>query len=101
MPRRHGSVSRVPPPPTPTTPFQLPITPELGVPMIDILSDHEAFLRAIYDEPDDDPARLVSADFLEENGAPERAALTREQCDRSPRQPRPRSGPATQVVAVQ
>lgn len=48
--------------------------------MMDRLSDHEAFLRAIYDAPDDDTPRLVYADFLEEAGDPDRAALIRVQC---------------------
>jgi uncharacterized protein (TIGR02996 family) len=48
---------------------------------MDLLSQHEAFLRAIFDAPDDDTPRLVYADFLEENGEPERAALIRAQCE--------------------
>jgi uncharacterized protein (TIGR02996 family) len=35
---------------------------------MDLLSQHEAFLRAIFDAPDDDTPRLVYADFLQENG---------------------------------
>ncbi|MBX9580439.1 MAG: TIGR02996 domain-containing protein [Gemmataceae bacterium] len=49
--------------------------------MIDRLEEHEAFLRAIFDAPDDDTPRLVYADFLEENGLPDRAELIRVQCD--------------------
>ena len=40
---------------------------------MDHLAEHEAFLRAIYDTPDDDTPRLIYADFLEERGEPERA----------------------------
>jgi uncharacterized protein (TIGR02996 family) len=39
--------------------------------------DWPAFLAAIVADPDDDTARLVAADFLEENGDPERAAFIR------------------------
>lgn len=63
--------------------------------MIDCLTDHEAFLRAVYDDPDDDTTRLVYADFLEENGEPERAGLIREQCERARR---PRSVPVPPVT---
>jgi uncharacterized protein (TIGR02996 family) len=48
---------------------------------MDKLAEHEGFLRAIFDAPDDDLPRLVYADFLEENGEPERAALIRVQCE--------------------
>lgn len=48
---------------------------------MDLLSQHEAFLRAIYDDPDDDTPRLVYADFLEENGDPDRAAFIRYACE--------------------
>jgi uncharacterized protein (TIGR02996 family) len=51
--------------------------------MIDYLAEHESFLRAIYDAPEDDTPRLVYADFLEENGEPERAELIRTQCERA------------------
>lgn len=44
------------------------------------LAEHEAFLRAIFDAPNDDTPRLVYADFLEENGHAERAELIRVQC---------------------
>src|SRR4051812_10854275 len=47
---------------------------------MDRLAEHEAFLRAIFDAPDDDTPRLVYADFLQENGGPERAELIRVQC---------------------
>lgn len=39
--------------------------------------DWPAFLAAILADPDDDTARLVAADFLEENGNPNRAAFIR------------------------
>lgn len=38
---------------------------------------HEPFLRAICDNPEDDTVRLAYADWLDENGDPERAALIR------------------------
>jgi uncharacterized protein (TIGR02996 family) len=45
------------------------------------LAEHEAFLRAIFDAPDDDTPRLVYADFLEEHGDPDRAAFVRLDCE--------------------
>ncbi|MDB5308057.1 MAG: hypothetical protein JWO38_2259 [Gemmataceae bacterium] len=48
---------------------------------MDRLAEHEAFLRAIFAAPDEDTPRLVFADFLEENGAPERAEFIRVQCE--------------------
>ncbi len=39
--------------------------------------DWPAFLAAIVAEPDEDTPRLVAADFLEENGEPDRAAFIR------------------------
>jgi uncharacterized protein (TIGR02996 family) len=48
---------------------------------MDLLSQHEAFLRAIFDAPDDDTPRLVYADFLQENGDEDRAELIRVQCE--------------------
>jgi uncharacterized protein (TIGR02996 family) len=50
---------------------------------MDLLSQHEAFLRAIFDAPDDDTPRLVYADFLQENGDEDRAELIRVQCERA------------------
>jgi uncharacterized protein (TIGR02996 family) len=44
------------------------------------MTKDEAFRRAILDDPDDDTPRLVYADWLEENGDPERAELIRAQC---------------------
>ena len=48
---------------------------------MDLLSQHEAFLRAIFDAPDDDTPRLVYADFLQENGEEDRAEFIRVQCE--------------------
>jgi uncharacterized protein (TIGR02996 family) len=45
------------------------------------MSEDEAFLRAIWAEPDDDGPRLVYADWLEENGQPQRAEFIRVQCE--------------------
>ncbi len=45
------------------------------------LEQHEAFLRAIFDTPADDTARLVYADYLQENGQEKRAQLIRVQCE--------------------
>src|SRR5690349_20304098 len=44
------------------------------------VSDEEALLQAIWAEPDDDAPRLVYADWLEENGRPDRAEFIRVQC---------------------
>jgi uncharacterized protein (TIGR02996 family) len=49
---------------------------------MDLLSQHEAFLRAIFDAPDDDTPRLVYADFLQEHGEQDRAEFIRWQCGR-------------------
>ena len=43
--------------------------------------DWAAFLAAIVADPDDDTARLVAADFLEENGDADRAAFIRIQVE--------------------
>jgi uncharacterized protein (TIGR02996 family) len=43
--------------------------------------DWPAFLAAIVADPDDDTARLVAADFLEEHGDPDRAAFVRAQVE--------------------
>lgn len=43
--------------------------------------DWPAFIAAIVADPDDDTARLVAADFLEENGDAERAAFIRIQIE--------------------
>jgi uncharacterized protein (TIGR02996 family) len=44
------------------------------------MPDHEAFLRAIRDEPDSDTPRLVYSDWLEEQGDAARAEFIRVQC---------------------
>ncbi|MBX9624891.1 MAG: TIGR02996 domain-containing protein [Gemmataceae bacterium] len=44
------------------------------------MGDGEPLLRAVCEHPDDDTPRLVLADWLEENGEPERAAFIRLQC---------------------
>jgi uncharacterized protein (TIGR02996 family) len=46
------------------------------------MTHDEAFLQAIIENPEDDTPRLVYADWLEENGKPERAELIRVQCER-------------------
>jgi uncharacterized protein (TIGR02996 family) len=46
-------------------------------------SEEAAFLRAIADNPDDDTARLVFADWLDEHDRPARAELIRVQCERA------------------
>jgi uncharacterized protein (TIGR02996 family) len=51
---------------------------------MDLLAQHEAFLRAIFDTPDDDTPRLVYADFLQENGDEDRAEFIRVQCEMWP-----------------
>jgi len=48
---------------------------------MDLLSQHEAFLRAIFDNPEEDTTRLVYADFLQENGEEDRAEFIRVQCE--------------------
>jgi len=47
----------------------------------------EGFVRAILADPDDDTHRLVYADWLEENGQPERAEFIRLQVERARRPP--------------
>jgi uncharacterized protein (TIGR02996 family) len=42
---------------------------------------HDALLQAIIGSPHDDGLRLVYADFLEENGQPDRAAFIRVQIE--------------------
>lgn len=61
------------------------------------LDEHEAFLRAIFDAPEDDTPRLVYADFLEENGEPERAEFIRVQCRLAP-WPTPYDGTGTAEI---
>ena len=42
---------------------------------------HDAFLGAVAEKPDDDGPRLVYADWLAENGDPDRAEFIRAQCE--------------------
>lgn len=44
------------------------------------MTDHDALLRAVIENPDDDTPRLVYADWCDENDRPERAELIRGQC---------------------
>jgi uncharacterized protein (TIGR02996 family) len=44
---------------------------------------HEPFLRAICENPEDDTVRLVYADWLDENGDPDRAEFIRVQVERA------------------
>ncbi len=45
------------------------------------MSDEKALLAAIWEHPHDDTPRLVYADWLQENGQPERAEFIRVQCE--------------------
>jgi uncharacterized protein (TIGR02996 family) len=45
------------------------------------MSDHDALLQAIGDYPEEDTPRLMYADWLEENGEPERADFVRTQVE--------------------
>ena len=45
------------------------------------MSDREAFVAAVAAAPEDDLPRLVFADWLDENGDPERAEFVRVQCE--------------------
>jgi uncharacterized protein (TIGR02996 family) len=47
--------------------------------------DQQALLRAVATEPDDDTARLVYADWLGDNGQPERGEFVRLQCEHARR----------------
>lgn len=47
------------------------------------MSTANAFLRQIRENPDDDALRLVFADWLDENGDPERAEFIRAQIELS------------------
>ena len=46
-----------------------------------MISDRDALLRAIRANPDEDTPRLMLADWLDENGEPERAEFIRLQCE--------------------
>jgi uncharacterized protein (TIGR02996 family) len=54
--------------------------PETELPTAKASVDFESLLRTAFANPDDDTARLVLADYLEENDQPDRAALIRVQC---------------------
>src|SRR5215208_5695078 len=45
------------------------------------MSDEDALLAAIAAHPEEDTPRLVYADWLDENGQPERAEFVRVQCE--------------------
>lgn len=60
--------------------------PELRVEKEETLpaaSDFEALLRAVFHNPQEDTPRLMFADWLEENGQADRAALIRYQCEQA------------------
>lgn len=59
--------------------------------------DWAAFVAAIVAKPDDDTARLVAADFLEENGDPDRAVFIRVQVELARLYPNPESTPTPEV----
>jgi uncharacterized protein (TIGR02996 family) len=44
------------------------------------MSDHQALLQSILDQPEDETRRLIYADWLEEHGDPDRASFVRVQC---------------------
>src|SRR5262245_18411545 len=44
------------------------------------MDTHEGFLRDIIEHPDDDAPRLIYADWLDDQGEPERAEFIRVQC---------------------
>jgi uncharacterized protein (TIGR02996 family) len=46
-----------------------------------VMSDEKGLLAAIWEHPHDDTPRLVYADWLQENGQPERAEFIRVQCE--------------------
>jgi uncharacterized protein (TIGR02996 family) len=47
------------------------------------MTDEDAFLRAICDQPDEDTPRLAFADWLQEHGQEHRAEFIRVQCERA------------------
>ncbi|MCI0701007.1 MAG: TIGR02996 domain-containing protein [Planctomycetia bacterium] len=47
------------------------------------MNEESAFIGAIVESPDDDTLRLVFADWLEENGQPERAEFIRIECEQA------------------
>jgi uncharacterized protein (TIGR02996 family) len=65
--------------------------------MTDIaMNDHDALLRAIGEHPEEDTPRLMYADWLEENGQPERADFVRAQVELA----RPGLSPAERYPSV-
>ncbi|MDY3563731.1 TIGR02996 domain-containing protein [Gemmata sp. JC673] len=68
---------------------------------MDLLAQHEAFLRAIYDAPDDDTPRLVYADFLQENGEEDQAELIRVQCELAAKKGQPEHSDRLLELAAQ
>jgi uncharacterized protein (TIGR02996 family) len=59
-----------------------------GRPVVD---QHTAFLQAIAETPEDDTPRLVFADWLDEQGHPDRARFIHEQCEQTRRGQQPTS----------
>jgi uncharacterized protein (TIGR02996 family) len=55
--------------------------PEAAAPAAKETADFESLLRGAFAAPEDDTARLVLADYLEESDQPDRAALIRVQCE--------------------
>ncbi|HJZ60145.1 MAG TPA: TIGR02996 domain-containing protein [Gemmataceae bacterium] len=51
------------------------------------MTDHDTFLKTIIDRPDDDTARLVFADWLAENGDPDRGEFIRIEVELARRDP--------------
>src|SRR5262245_51174460 len=48
------------------------------------MNHRDAFLRDIIEHPEDDAPRLIFADWLEDNGDPDRAEFIRVQCELDP-----------------
>jgi uncharacterized protein (TIGR02996 family) len=59
------------------------------------MTDGEALRRAIVADPDDDTPRLIYADWLDENGRPDRAAFVRAQIEAARAEP---FGPAARAA---
>src|SRR5262249_53512138 len=57
------------------------LSPAIEVASEEPMSDEKALLAAIWANPHEDAARLVYADWLQENGQPERAEFIRVQCE--------------------
>jgi uncharacterized protein (TIGR02996 family) len=58
-----------------------------------VVSDDPTFLKAILAAPEDDALRLVYADWLQENGQPERAEFIRAECEQATIHSDPTVGP--------